>query len=71
MDIFTKLIVFLRIDKIIDSIKSYKKENRKRRDLEKIRSKKQVANAARTFNHKFLADYYDREAKIIEDSKED
>ncbi|MEK6888805.1 MAG: hypothetical protein AABW80_01725 [Nanoarchaeota archaeon] len=57
--------------KIIDSIRNWQRDKRKRQDLEQIRSKKQIAHIARTFDHKEIAKYYEKEAKIIEDTKED
>lgn len=71
MNILTKIIVFLRIDKLIDSIRKYQKDKRKRQDLEQIRSKKEIAHVARTLGHNEFAKYYEGEAKIIKDTKED
>lgn len=68
---YIKIKLEIVLHKLIDSIRNYEKDKRKRKDLEQIRSKKQVANTARTFDHNFIADYYEREAKIIEDTKEE
>ena len=69
MNLLIKLKIVLH--KVIDSWKNYKQSDRKRRDLELIRCRKEIANVARTYDHNFIADYYERKAKIIEDTKEE
>ena len=65
-----KIIIWLRIDKIIDSIRKYKRDKRKRQDLEQIRNKKDLAYFARITGLYKIGNYFDNQAKIIGETLE-
>lgn len=68
-----KIKLNLILHKIINSIGNWKKDKRKRQDLEKIRRDKSIANFEKNIgnNEKFVIDYFEKEARITEDTLED
>jgi len=67
--LFVKIIIFLRLDKIIDACKNYVESREIRGDLEKERNYRSLANFSRNVGHEYFADYFEKEADIIKDTK--
>jgi len=67
--LFVRIIIFFRLDKIIDACKSYVESREEREDLEKERSYRSLANFSRNVGHEYFADYFEKEADIIKDTK--
>ena len=60
----------INLHKVINSVRDYKKDKRKRQDLEEIRLNKDLAHISKTFDEPEFAKYFEGKAKIIKDTKE-
>jgi len=63
--ILVKIIVFFRLDKIIESCKNYVESREFREDQERERSFRSLANFSRSVGHEYFADYFEKKADII------
>ena len=64
-----KLIILLRLDKIINSFRKYVESKEKRGDIEKERNLRDLANFSRNVGHEYFADYFEKQAEIIKNTK--
>jgi hypothetical protein len=60
-----KIIIFLRLDKVIDSCKHYIESRDFREDQKKERNLRSLANFSKNMGHDYFADYFEKEANII------
>lgn len=69
---FIKINILIPLHKVVDSIRYFWKDQRKREDLEKRRELKHLKNFSRDIaKDEDWADWFDKEEKIIEDIKEE
>lgn len=70
MNIFDRIIILFRIDKILDSARRYMESREKREDIEKIRYYKKMANFERAMGHNKVAKHLEKKAKITKERRD-
>ncbi|HBD93372.1 MAG TPA: hypothetical protein DC057_04305 [Spirochaetia bacterium] len=62
----------MNLHKLIESIKNYKKTERKRRDLDSIRANEEMAHISKSImDNKYFGKHFKKKADIIRKNKEE
>jgi len=68
MSFINKIIIYLRIDRIIDSINRWRLDSRNMETKDNVSKHKEIANYARAEGYDKVANYLEQKAKIKEES---